>query len=288
MTGILARVPASSANLGPGFDALAVALGLYVEVEVRPSDRLLLTTHGEGADLDVADHDHLAVAVVRAVTGHDRHAITVRSEIPVSRGLGSSASLALAAAAAASAADPLAVAAEVDGHPENAGASFAGGLVAAATVAGRPVVERLPLDDALTFVVVVPDRTLPTKQARAALPPVVPHRDAAFNLGRAGILIAGLGDASRLRAAAFDDRLHQNQRTALFPESEAILAALVDAGALGSCWSGAGPSLLAVCRRDDAAGVQAAADQACADTDVAGRTLVLEADRTGLVVERVE
>ncbi|HEX7168885.1 MAG TPA: hypothetical protein VF230_18045, partial [Acidimicrobiales bacterium] len=146
-----ARVPASSANLGPGFDALALALALYVEVDVADADELVLHTEGEGSDLAIAPDDHLAVRVVRAVTGRTDHAITVRSEIPVSRGLGSSASLALAAAAAAGAADPLAVAAEVDGHPENAGASFAGGFVAAATVEGQPRVEALALDDALAF-----------------------------------------------------------------------------------------------------------------------------------------
>ncbi|HVM07884.1 MAG TPA: hypothetical protein VM345_05460 [Acidimicrobiales bacterium] len=280
-----ARVPASSANLGPGFDALALALALYVEVEVVDADTLVLTKHGEGADLDVDDHDHLAVQVVERVTGHTRHAITVRSEIPVSRGLGSSASLALAAAAAAGADDPLAIAADVDGHPENAGASFAGGFITAATVDGMPVVEPLSLDDDLVFVAVVPDRTLPTKEARAALPSQVAHGDASFNIGRAGLVIAGLADASRLRNEAFEDRLHQQQRTPLFPESAAILRGLVDAGALGSCWSGAGPTLLAVCRRATAEQVRAAGDDLLASHGVAGRALVLEADRRGLVVE---
>ena len=280
-----ARVPASSANLGPGFDALALALALYVEVEVVDNDGLLLTKEGEGADLDIADDDHLAVSVVQRVAGHTNFAITVRSEIPVSRGLGSSASLALAAAAAAGADDPLAVAADVDGHPENAGASFAGGFVTAATVDGQPVVEPLPLDDALSFVVVIPDRTLPTKEARAALPAEVPHRDAAFNIGRAGLVIAGFANATRLVREAFEDRLHQQQRTPLFPESTAIIEGLIDAGALGSCWSGAGPTLLAVCTRDRADHVRDAGDELLRATGVTGRTLRLEADRTGLVVD---
>jgi len=280
-----ARVPASTANLGPGFDALALALSLYVEVEVVDADSLVLTRDGEGADLAIDDERHLAVQVVARVTGHTNHAITVRSEIPVSRGLGSSASLALAAAAAAGAPDPLAIAAEVDGHPENAGASFVGGFVTAATIEGQPIVERLALDDQLVFVAVVPDRTLPTKEARAALPARVPYGDAVFNVGRTGLVIAGLADHTRLVREAFDDRLHQRQRTPLFPESAAILRGLVDAGALGSCWSGAGPTMLAVAPRDGADAVRAAGESLLAEGGVSGRVLVLEADRTGLVVE---
>ena len=280
-----ARVPASSANLGPGFDALAVALALYVEVEVVDADELTLTKSGEGADLDIVDDEHLAVRVVERVTGSTKHAITVHSDIPVSRGLGSSASLALAAAAAAGAADPLAIAADVDGHPENAGASFAGGFITAATIEGKPLVESLPLDESLVFVAVVPEFTLPTKEARAALPAVVPHRDAAFNIGRAGLVIAGLADSRRLVHEAFEDRLHQQQRTPLFPQSAALLDGLVRAGALGSCWSGAGPTLLAVSLRDRAEGVRAAANELLAEHGVPGRALILEADRKGLVVE---
>ena len=279
-----ARAPASSANLGPGFDALALALSLYVEVEVREADRLSVEPAGEGADLP-ADASHLAARVVRHVAGHDRFAIAVRSDIPVGRGLGSSAALAAAAAAAAGAPDPLAVAAEHDGHPENAAASVVGGLVTAATVEGRPVALPMPLDPGLAFVVLVPDRRLPTAEARAALPAAVPHRDAAFNLGRLGLLLAGLADGRRLVREAAEDRLHQPHRTPLVPESPALLAGLLDAGALASCWSGAGPSLLAVCTADAADGVRRAGEELLAAHGVAGRALRLDADHQGLVVE---
>ena len=279
-----AIAPASSANLGPGFDTLALALALHVEVTVEDADAFTLVTEGEGADLP-ADATHLAARVVQQVTGHDRYAITVRSAIPVARGLGSSASLALAAAAAAGAPDPLAVAARVDGHPENAGASFAGGLVTATTVDGAPIVNQLALDGALSFVVLVPDRPLPTAEARAALPAEVAHRDAAFNLGRAGLVVAAMGDHRVWMREAMQDRLHQPYRAALFPESTALLAGLVDAGALSACWSGAGPSLLAVCTHDTAAAVTAAGDDLLHALGVPGRALHLEADRNGLVVE---
>src|SRR5687767_13209848 len=105
-----ARVPASSANLGPGFDTLALALALYVEVDVEEADELRIVATGEGSDIPSSSH-HLAARVVSQVAGHDRFTIKVHSEIPVGRGLGSSAALAAAAAAAAGADDPLAVAA---------------------------------------------------------------------------------------------------------------------------------------------------------------------------------
>jgi len=279
-----ARAPASSANLGPGFDALAIALALYVEVEVEPADELTVHSEGQGSELP-ADASHLAVRVATKVAGHDRLAIGVRSDIPVGRGLGSSAALAAAAAAAAGASDPLAVAAAVDGHPENAAASVLGGLVAATTIEGRPLAAKLPLDPDLRFVVMIPSRPLPTARARAALPAQVPHVDAAFNLGRMGLLVAGLADRRFLVHEATDDRLHQPARAALFPEAGHLMAGLLDAGALATCWSGAGPSLLAFCAPGNAGRVRAAADQLMAEAGVAGVSVVLEADLEGIVIE---
>ncbi len=279
-----ARAPASSANLGPGFDALAVALGLYVEVSVAPRrEGLLVTAEGDGAEL-ARGPEHLAARVATSVLGHDRVHVHVRSEVPVARGLGSSAALAVAAAAAAGSSGPLVAGAAVDGHPENAAASALGGLVAAAVVEGVPVARHLALDPSLRFVVMVPDRHLSTAAARQALPLQVPHADAAFNLGRMGLLVAGLADARLLVGAAGEDRLHQDQRSALFPEAPRLLAALRDAGALVSCWSGAGPSLVGICTAGVADRVALAAQAAMDRAAVAGRALVLEADRHGVRV----
>src|SRR5580658_4726022 len=146
-----ARAPASSANLGPGFDALAIALDAYVQVEVEPAPSLRVHSEGEGAGL-ADDASHLAVRVAKSILGHDRIAVTVRSQIPVSRGLGSSAALAAAAAAAAGSDDPFSVAADLDGHPENAAASVFGGLVAATLVDERATAAHLPLGEELAFV----------------------------------------------------------------------------------------------------------------------------------------
>lgn len=279
-----ARAPASSANLGPGFDTLALALNLHVEVDVQPAAELSLQTEGEGSDIP-SDRNHLAARVVRDILGHDRVAITVKSQIPVGRGLGSSASLAVAAAAAAGADDPLAIAAAVDGHPENAAASVLGGLVTATVVNEHPVAAKLTLDHDLRFVLLIPSRPLATARARQALPAQVPHHDASFNLGRMGLLLAGMADHRLLIREATEDRLHQTARTPLFPESSYLTHGLVDAGALAACWSGAGPSLIGICTTSTASSVRAAGEGLLAEAGVSGRAVILDADHEGLVVE---
>ena len=279
-----ARAPASAANLGPGFDVLAVALDLYVEVDVEPSSRLVVRSEGEGSDLE-EDDMHLAARVAIDVVGHDRLAVTVRSDIPVARGLGSSAALAVAAAAAAGSKDPLGVAARMDGHPENAAASVVGGLVAATLVRGAVRAVRMPLDGGLVFVAMVPERPLPTTKARQALPQEVSRTDATFNLGRMSLLLAGLADRSLMIREATEDRLHQDYRSPMFPEAPQLLARLVKAGALASCWSGAGPTLLGICDGEHGERVRSSAEEAMEEIGVPGGALLLRADIEGLIVE---
>ena len=280
-----ARVPASSANLGPGFDTLGLALNRYVVVDVEPASKLIVRSVGEGEGL-AEDSSHLAARVAIDVAGTDRLAITVRSEIPIARGLGSSAALAVAAAAAAGAKDPLSVATAMDGHPDNAAASMVGGFVAAAVVKGGVHVVRLPLDVSLAFVVIVPDVALSTSRARQALPAEVNRESATFNLSRMALLMAGMADSRLLIPEAAEDRLHQDYRSPLFPAAPMMLAAMVAGGALASCWSGAGPSLLGICRGADAAKVQTASEQAMADAGLPGQVLVLHADMDGLLLDR--
>ena len=279
-----ATVPASSANLGPGFDALGLALSLYLSVTITPSDELVVTSSGEGAGL-FDDERHLAVKVAREVVGHDRLAIHVESEIPLARGLGSSAALAVAAAAAAGSPDPLAVAAKVDGHPENAAASVLGGLVGAASMPRGVRAARLGLDPELRFVVAIPEMELKTEDARSVLPDSYSREDASFNLSRMALLLGGLADHRVLRAEAFEDRLHQPYREALFPASRDVMDAAVFAGALGSCWSGAGPTLIAVALASTAGAVATAMEDAMASGGVAGTVRPLEADHAGLKLD---
>jgi homoserine kinase len=285
LTSVRARAPASSANLGPGFDTLAVALERYVEVDVEPASRLIVRSEGEGAGLS-DDPSHLAARVAIDVAGHDHLAITVRSEIPIARGLGSSAALAVAAAAAAGAKDPLAVATQVDGHPDNAAASMVGGLIAATMVRGGVRVVRLTLDVSLVFVVIVPELSLPTSKARQVLPAEVNRVHASFSLGRLAFLIAGLADSRVLLSEATEDRLHQDYRSPLFPAAPQLLAGLSRAGALAVCWSGAGPALLGICKGSEGAKVRAATQEVMAEIQVPGEVLLLRPDMHGLVVDK--
>jgi homoserine kinase len=281
---VRARAPASAANLGPGFDTLAVALDRYVEVQVEPSSKLIVRSEGEGVDLS-DDPSHLAARVAIDVAGTDRLAITVRSEIPIARGLGSSAALAVAAAAAAGAEDPLAVAARMDGHADNAAASMVGGLVAAARVKGSVRAVRLALDVSLAFVVIVPDLNLSTARSRLALPSEISRESAAFNLSRMALLIAGLADSRVLISEATEDRLHQDYRSPLFPAAPKLLASMAAGGALAVCWSGSGPSLLGICEGTEANRVQEAASAALAEAEIPGQVLVLHPDMHGLIVD---
>jgi homoserine kinase len=279
---MLARVPASSANLGPGFDALAIALTRYVEVSVELAESFSITSEGCGAGL-FDDERHLGAQVAARVLGHDRFTIHVKSEIPLSRGLGSSASLALAAAAAAGSTSALAVAVEVDGHAENAAASLLGGLVVASVDERAGIVARsLSLDPAWRFVVVVPDEELPTADARRVLPSQVPFKDAVHNVSAVALLIAGLAHHEDFAPGSMDDYLHQPYRMSLLPFAQPLLARLREAGAVGSCWSGAGSTMLALCDETTSPDVARDARDFLGAHSVPGEVWELDADRRGL------
>jgi homoserine kinase len=280
---MFSRAPATSANLGPGFDALAVALSLYVDVTLELADEFSITSEGCGAGL-FDDEGHLAARVARSVLGHSNFSLRVNSSIPLSRGLGSSAALAVAAAAAAGALDPLAVAADLDGHAENAAASVHGGLIVASMDEDGVVIAReLPLDEMWRFVVVVPDEELATSDARRALPDLIPFSDAVANLSALGLLIAGLGDHRKFVPSAMDDRLHQPHRAPLLEFADDLLVTLREAGAAGSCWSGAGSSMLGLVTSESADDVAVGAKEFLHARSIPGEVFTLDADRAGLV-----
>ena len=280
---MLARVPASSANLGPGFDVLAVALSAYVEVEITLADKFSISTTGFGAG-QYDDENHLAAQVARKFLGHSNFAIRIDSDIPLSRGLGSSAALAIAAALAAEAPDPLAVGNEVDGHAENAAASLVGGLVAVQTTEGRTLLRSLPIDPTWRFVAAIPETELSTELARAALPTEVSFGDAVANLASLALLLPGLADRSLFLESSLQDRLHQDYRSKFLPFSAGLLRAMREGGADGTCWSGAGSTMLGLTGVEEAESVALAASEFFAREGIAGDVRILEVDRVGAVV----
>ncbi|MEA2394973.1 MAG: homoserine kinase [Solirubrobacteraceae bacterium] len=249
----LVRVPASSANLGPGFDAFACALALHLEVEVLETGRFAVET-----ELAVArDRRNLVVCGFAELADPGTFTFRIRSAIPLSGGLGSSAAAYVAGLMAADHlfeldADVLALASALEGHPDNAAAALHGGFVICAD--GRAA--RFDPPAGLEAVVVVPDRAVRTKAARAALPEQVPLADAAFNTAHGALLVLGLarGDWD-LVARGLQDRLHQPYRERLYRRSMALARKAPEMGALGATISGAGPTVLVWCHYEATAGV---------------------------------
>jgi homoserine kinase len=241
----LVRVPASSANLGPGFDVLACALGLHVELEVVETGRFGVVT-----DLAIApDRRNLAVRAFGLLHPVDDIEFRIRSNVPLSGGLGTSAAAIVAGLLAADSmyeldADVLALAAGMEGHPDNVAAALLGGFVLCAD--GRA--ERFEVPAGLDAVLVVPDDPVRTAAARAPLPAEVPMADAVFNVAHTGMLVLGLvrGDWD-LVARGLDDRLHQPRRAHLYPRSMDLVGRARELGALGATISGAGPTVLVWC-----------------------------------------
>jgi homoserine kinase len=249
------RVPASSANLGPGFDVLAAALGVWMELEVEEAGRFAVRT-----DLPIArDRRNLCVRGFEALRPADGVRFTITSDIPLSGGLGTSAAAFVAGLVAADAlngggADLLPLAAALEGHPDNVAAALLGGFV----ICAESRAERIDPPDGLAAVLVVPDRAVRTSKARAALPPEVPMTDAVFNVAHSSLLVLGLarGDLD-LVARGLDDRLHQPRRASLYPRSLELVEAAPSLGALGATISGAGPAVLLWTAADAASEVAA-------------------------------
>ncbi len=282
---MIARVPASSANLGPGFDTLAIALSLYLEVEAEESDTFQVSAFGEGSGLEITEQ-HLGAQVAKQILGHTNVHLKIRSQIPLGRGLGSSAAFVSACSAALGAEDPFLVAASFDGHPENAAASVFGGFVTATKVNSRYVSHGLEVDPDLAAVAVIPFNELSTKTARGVLPKMITLESAVFNLGRMGMLVAGFGDLQDLVPEATQDRLHQSYRSALFPESGAVLSALTEAGAIASCWSGAGPTMIGFCGSSNMAEVSRTLEVLLNSDEALYRIEKLNVDVQGLRVAK--
>jgi homoserine kinase len=251
--GVRVRAPASSANLGPGFDVLAAALALHLELEVVQTGTFALNT-----DLPVARGRHnLVVRAFERLHPADGFAFRVSSTIPLSGGLGSSAAAVLAGLMAADRlfgldADVQALATEMEGHPDNVAAAMFGGVV---ICDGRDT-HRLDVPGGLEAILVVPAKSVPTARARSALPATLSYPEVTANLAAIATLTLGLARADLdLIAAGLRDRIHQPYRASLFPRSADLLERACELGALGATISGAGPTVLVWSRCEETGAV---------------------------------
>jgi homoserine kinase len=293
------RVPATSANLGPGFDTLALALSLHNEIDVEPAMRTVVAIDGEGTNRLPTTGKNVVVRAIRMVyeaVGRPPEAWNVRcvNRIPPARGLGSSAAAWVGGLVAGNAllGSPLdrdalfRLAVRAEGHPDNVAAAVYGGLTVAGGEGDKVVAVSLPVPTSLVWVVLVAEMTSSTVDARAVLPSTVPRMDAVFNVQRVALLLAGLQTGrADLLDTALDDRLHQPYRHKLFPWLPEAIEAARAAGAFGCVLSGAGPSVLAVAR-DAAAGeaVATALEKALGRAGAQGTARTLSVDSQGAVV----
>jgi homoserine kinase len=268
------RVPASTANLGPGFDAVALALGWSDDVDVEaldPADGVVVEVVGEGAGRVGDGEDHLVVRSLRAsldAAGAPQPGLRLvcRNGVPHGRGVGSSAAAVVAGAVAGRALleDPSALADDdlldlvcgIEGHPDNAAASLLGGLTLGWREGRRWRAVRSQPHPDLDAVVMLPGTELSTARARALLPTQVPHGDAAWTAGRAALLVEALTRRPDLLLPATDDRLHQRQRASVMPEAWDLVVRLRDRGE-AAVVSGAGPTVLVLTTADRGEALQA-------------------------------
>jgi homoserine kinase len=246
----LVRVPASSANLGPGYDVLAAALQLTLELEVEEMGEFSVEAPGIDVPLD---RSNLCVRAFEALHPADGIAFRISSEIPLARGLGSSAAAIVAGLYAAEHLYELALskdellvrATEVEGHPDNVAAAIFGGFVVCGEQDGGPVATRFDPPGGIEGVLVIPAEEVPTEKAREAIPERVPLEDAIHNISAAAQLVLGLerGDLNLIQRG-LEDRIHQPARASLYPRSLEVVESAREIGAIGATISGAGPTVL--------------------------------------------
>jgi homoserine kinase len=289
------RAPASTANLGPGFDALGLALDLWNTVQIETGGEGQRITY-EGPDaIGMGGNENYSLRAMRQLAEEHGHSLPpfhllARIDVPVARGLGSSAAAIVAGLLAADHLLNLGLdsdqifraAARIEGHGDNVGAALHGGAILSVPGLGRAIRLTSGHDLGLTTVVFVPDAHGATWVARAELPQHVSLADAAFNVGASGGIVAGMltGDHGAI-AAGMHDRLHEPPRSRLYPHLIPMAAAARAAGAVGACLSGAGPAVLALVGPQRVSDVCAAMDRAGRDAGVVGRSLEIPISATG-------
>ncbi|MEA2451545.1 MAG: homoserine kinase [Actinomycetota bacterium] len=264
------RIPATVANLGPGFDALGAAIRMHLEIEIEPRrDSIEVMVEGEGADTLPQDDTNLVIRAMNTFFDHvgrrpPGYSVRVKNPIPLASGLGSSAAAVVGGLFAARAltgrtvaqSEMVQLATSLEGHPDNVMPALLGGLVVCYRAVPGDELRYLRLDpsDRLVPIIAVPRAGFSTAEARKALPDDVSFADAQFTAARAGLLVAALttGAGADVLADAMDDRLHEPHRLKLMPETSAVHMEIKDAG-LPVSLAGAGPSLLIVVPRPEAA-----------------------------------
>jgi homoserine kinase len=246
----LVRVPATSANLGPGYDVLAAALSMHLELEVSEAGEFGVEAGGAPVP---EDRSNLCVRAFERLHSADGLRFEIASEIPVASGLGSSAAAIVAGLMAAEHLFELALereellahAADLEGHADNVAAALYGGFVICSTDGAAPRVARFDPPEGVEAVIVVPDEQVPTDEARRAIPPEIPLTDAVTNVASASLLVLGVQRSDlTLIERGLADRVHQPRRAHLYPRSMELVQQAGELGAIGATISGAGPSVL--------------------------------------------
>lgn len=292
-------VPATSANLGPGFDFLGLALELYNTVEFAPEQEWIVTAEGHAASKLTGRSDLLVCQAIRAVFSRVGRKLPgarvhLQNNIPDVGGLGSSASAIVGGLAAANAylgsplskADLLQMATALEGHPDNAAPAIFGGLVAVYQGEEKRIdTLQIPFPEGIKIVLAIPELKVPTTEARRLLPKEVPLPDAVFNLSHTGLLVGACfaGRVDLLRTA-MEDRLHQEKRATLIPGFWEVLDKADQSGAYGAALSGSGPTIIAFTPKEKVTLVGEAMRTAFAGAGVGAEWLSLDVNTQGYIV----
>ncbi|KJC65532.1 homoserine kinase [Agreia bicolorata] len=295
---VTVKVPATTANLGPGFDTLGLALALYDELTVtvreQPGATVQVTGVGEG-EVPTDESNLVVRAIAHAFAAYDQPLpgldLVAHNVIPHGRGLGSSGAAIVSGIMAAKgllegiveidALGLLALATEMEGHPDNVAPCLFGGLTIAWVTAEGPQFKKLIVHRGVSPLVLVPQATMSTALARSLQPESVPHADAIFNVSRSTLLIAALIQSPELLLAATEDRLHQNYRAEAMPDTSRLIGLLREQG-FPAVVSGAGPSILVLC--SDPAQRLAAVELVESESATPWKSLVLAVDFKGATV----
>ena len=299
---VTVQVPATTANLGPGFDTLGLALAHHdhLQVSVRDEPGITVEVHGVGAGVVPTDESNLVVrAIIHTFAAYDQELpglnLVAHNEIPHGRGLGSSGAAIVSGIMAAKgllegvvdidAEALLALATEMEGHPDNVAPALFGGLTIAWMTPEGPRHKKLMVHRGVKPLVFVPEHAMSTALARSLQPESVPHEDAVFNLSRSALLIAALIQSPELLLAATEDKLHQSYRAAAMPETNRLITLLREHG-FAAVVSGAGPSILVLA--SDPGQRLVAAELVAAESETPWQALMLAVDVLGATVTRTD